>query len=248
MKLGKALAILIIAISLLGVSNLTNSEASVGMPECLSRLLHATSIDEDARGQIPTVTENHKAYVDASNIIYALEVKDLNYVLEHGSPAGRIYAAVLLKQSSKVGNNLSFDKLLADKDKVIYKSNDKVIHTTVAEVARSFIDKGAYENFSFAIFCKMISEPSSTTKETNRESRVAVNDPRSENMIKIARKSLVGKVTIPKDTKVTVHTEERQVIVTFGEPPPHGVRGADYLARVVINSRTANVEQVLIGP
>ncbi len=143
---------------------MASAEQLEGMPECLNRIMHATSVDEDCRGQRVSATENHQAYVDASNMVYALKVEDLDHILKNGTPAGRIYAAVLLRQSSRVGNNLSFDKLLEDKSKVIYKSNDKVVNTTVSDIARSFKDKGAYENFSFSIFCKMITAPDKKTQ------------------------------------------------------------------------------------
>ena len=158
MKISKIFVSLSI-ITFIGVNNLTNAAPRNGIPECLNKLARATSVDEDNKAPSQNATENHKAYLDASGMVNALEVSDLEYVLKEGIPAGRVYAAVLLKQSGKVGNNLSFDKLLGDNHEVIYKSSDKVIHTTVAKIARSFIDKGAYENFSFSIFCKLMAAP-----------------------------------------------------------------------------------------
>lgn len=125
------------------------------MPDCLKKLMKATSFDDDQKGESPDFTPNCKAYLEASNMIYALELSDLDYVLERGSPAGRIYAAVLIKQSGRAGDNLSFDKLLKDNATVSYQSGCKAMSTTVAEVAKSFIEKGKFFNFSFGIFCKM---------------------------------------------------------------------------------------------
>jgi hypothetical protein len=143
------------------------------MPDCLKNLMKATSFDDDQKGESPDFTPNYKAYLEASNMIYALELSDLDYVLERGSPAGRIYAAVLIKQSGRAGDNLSFDKLLKDNATVSYQSGCKVMSTTVAEVAKSFIEKGKFFNFSFGIFCKMtMAAPSASQGEQTISSGV----------------------------------------------------------------------------
>lgn len=125
------------------------------MPNSLRQLLTAQSFDDGIQGESPTRSQNFLAYLDASDKISSLEVSDLNYVLEHGTPAGKLYAAVLLKQSSKVGDNLSFDKLLNDHSKVDYKSGCRGLQTDVAEIAKSLKEKSSYHNFQFSMFCKM---------------------------------------------------------------------------------------------
>lgn len=54
-------------------------------------------------------------------------------------------------------------------------------------------------------------------------------------------------IKLEPDTKVTVEKSGDQYIVTFGEKPPPGVRGADYTARVYVNSKTGKVEKSLVG-
>jgi len=127
---------------------------ALALPDCLNKLLTTTSLDDDVPAA-KEMSENRKAYLDASNRVYALDVKDMDYVLQHGSPSGRVYAAVLLRSSTKVGNNLSFDKLLGDSAVLLYRSGDKITKTTVAEVAHDLATKGAYQNFSYSLFCVM---------------------------------------------------------------------------------------------
>jgi hypothetical protein len=69
--------------------------------------------------------------------------------------------------------------------------------------------------------------------------------------IEIARKAIVGKVKSDDDGPVTV-THERKlfrklVVVEFGLPDRPGVRGADFAARVTINAKSGEVEDIQAG-
>lgn len=125
------------------------------MPDCLKKLMEASSFDDDVRGESPRLSENYLAYQKASEILTDLSTDDLNQVLSHGSPAGRLYAAVLLTVQGRVGKNLTFEKLLADKSKVEYHSGCRGTSETVGEIARSLNDTGAYLNFKYSLFCKL---------------------------------------------------------------------------------------------
>lgn len=125
------------------------------LPACLRQLINASSFDDSQRGENPEVTSNYKAYQEASAMISGLETADLNLIMDRGSPAGKLYAAVLLKQSGRVGNNLSFERLVNDHSKVRYQSGCAVIETEVSEVAKSFIANNKYLNFQMSMFCKL---------------------------------------------------------------------------------------------
>lgn len=66
--------------------------------------------------------------------------------------------------------------------------------------------------------------------------------------VELAKKTVAGAIQIQSDTKVTVEKTNEQIVVTFGGPPPSGVRGADYDAKVIINPNTGKVEKWLVGP
>lgn len=124
------------------------------LPSSLKRLMQAASFDDGVPGE-GRRSENYAAYAEASSQVNALEDKDLQYVLGHATPAGRIYAAVLLKESGRFGDNESFAKLLHDDAKVTYLSGCKGSQYQVKEIADAFIKNGSFHNFRFSMFCKL---------------------------------------------------------------------------------------------
>jgi hypothetical protein len=132
------------------------------LPDCLQTLLKAKTWNDGVRGEGPEISKNFLAYSDAVAILSKLRTEDLEYVLKSGTPAGRIYAAMLLKQSGR--DNQSFQKLLADKSTVDYVSGCKAMSAAVQDIARSFIDKGCYLNFSLTVFCTLQPPPKSATE------------------------------------------------------------------------------------
>ena len=135
----------------------TNEDAlkKENLPACLKDLMNASSFDDGQRGESPQVTPNYKAYQEASSQISGIETADLNLMMDRGTPAGKLYAAVLLKESGRVGNNLSFERLVNDHSKVRYQSGCKVFESEVSEIAKSFIENGKYMNFTTSMFCKL---------------------------------------------------------------------------------------------
>lgn len=78
------------------------------------------------------------------------------WLLKTGTPAGRLYGAVLLWQSGRVGPNQSFALLATDKSAVAYQNGCKVIQTTVGEIATSLMDKQSFPGFQVgSAFCKL---------------------------------------------------------------------------------------------
>lgn len=127
---------------------------ALAMPPSLKALSHATTFDDCSAGESKT-SSNFKSYTAACDQIQALETNDLQYLLGHATPAGRLYAAVLLKQSGRVGDNESFAKLLTDNATVVYR--DGCIGTTykVKDIASAFIKNGSFNNFKFSQYCKL---------------------------------------------------------------------------------------------
>ncbi len=124
------------------------------LPASLTALLTATTFDDGVRGD-GDQSVNFRNYALASDQIQALETSDLQYLLTHASPAGRLYAAVLLKQSGRVGDNECFAKLLGDNATVTYLSGCVGSTYKVKEIADSFIKNGCFNNFKFSQYCKL---------------------------------------------------------------------------------------------
>lgn len=105
-----------------------------------------------------------KAYAEASGSAGQLETDDLNWLLKSGTPAGRIYAAVLLWQTGRIGPNLSYDLLAKDSATVEFQDGCKVIGTTVKEVAQSLKEQNRFMNFQVgSMFCKLVAKSPAAT-------------------------------------------------------------------------------------
>ncbi len=128
--------------------------SSASLPESLQRLLSADRFEDSVRGESPDLPKNYASYLAAAKLIPNLDVDNLLYVRDHALPAGRIYAAILLKQSGK-SDTESFGKLLQDKAPVTYLSGCKGMPATVSEIAQSFADAGRFHNFTLVTYCTM---------------------------------------------------------------------------------------------
>lgn len=97
-----------------------------------------------------------KAYVDATGRVASFETDDLNWLLQHGTPAGRLYGAILLWQTGRIGPNLSYEKLINDDSEVEYQSGCEVSKASVKGIAQSLMDSGKFMDFQTGSqFCKL---------------------------------------------------------------------------------------------
>ncbi len=165
------------------------------LPPCLQRLKGATSFEDGIPGESgPSL--NQTAYAKASGMISGLETAHLEYLRDHGTPAGRLYGAVLLKASSRVGNDQSFGKLLLDDSKVLYHSGCKGMEFSVSEIARAFIDTGHFMNFRFSLFCKLTA-PAGSSTVTPRELDEAVAQLMSSHAVEKFQKGDSNQPAVP---------------------------------------------------
>ncbi len=135
--------------------NAIKEKSMTHRPDCITKLSQAKSFDDGVQGESNTPSPNHAAYAEASGMIQGIESSDLQWLLANGSPAGRIYGAILMKESSRFGNDDSFGKLIKDTSKVTFRSGCESFQTTVGEVCRKFISDGHYLGFKFSMFCKL---------------------------------------------------------------------------------------------
>jgi len=138
----------------------------------LKALMDATTFDDGVAAETGLRT-NYKNYAAAVDQIQALETKDLQTLLTRGSPAGRLYAAVLLKQSNRVGNDDSFGKLLNDNADVTYLSGCKGSNYKVKEIATAFIKDGSFHNFKFSLYCKLKTPVASSSDPVSSDKQIA---------------------------------------------------------------------------
>lgn len=136
-------------------SNAGSAANSMKKPDCILTLSKADKFYGPTPGESGP-SETQRAYREATGMAGQFETDDLNWLLKNGTPAGRIYGAVLLWQSGRVGPNLSYALLVNDKSKVDYQDGCKVIGVTVNEIAQSLMEKQSYMNFQVgSMFCKL---------------------------------------------------------------------------------------------
>ncbi len=124
-------------------------------PACFTKLIQATSFDYSTLGESGKLSPNWQAFIDAKVITPRLpdEAEDL---IKNGTPAGRLYGAILLYESSKAGHATTFEKLKSDNAAVVYRSGCEKESTTVAKIAKSFIENNAYNDFKLNINCELL--------------------------------------------------------------------------------------------
>ena len=66
--------------------------------------------------------------------------------------------------------------------------------------------------------------------------------------IEIARRAIVGKVSLQEDAPIRVQRRRSRYTITFIHINAPGVRGPDYDARVTIDARTGEVYEILGAP
>lgn len=153
-----AVVVSIVIAQLLGHALASDDSAAKGLPECLKKLHHATSFDDQVAGESGP-RPNFLAYAQAREKIAGIEIADLEWLQARASPAGRLYSALLMKESGKVSDEQAFGRLLKDGAKVEYFSGCKGMETTVGEVADRFLKEGHFMNFRPSIFCKLKASP-----------------------------------------------------------------------------------------
>lgn len=125
------------------------------LPHCLHELMKASEFSDNVRGEAPDLRAGYKAYYDGAGRLPEISVNHLKYVLQHATPAGKLYAAILLSQTKAMSNEQCYAGLLEDKSKVNYASGCEVFTTDVATIAKSLKASGKYLGFQPVYFCSV---------------------------------------------------------------------------------------------
>src|SRR5262249_36261161 len=107
-------------------------------PEFLEKLSKAEHLDDSAIGYAAQRSDTFKAFEQA--LSSGSEIRaDLYRLVEEASPAGRIYAAILISQFDKEAGNKVFEALKSDGATVNYRSGSLVEKRTVGELASDLL-------------------------------------------------------------------------------------------------------------
>lgn len=112
-------------------------------PQCLITLSAAPKLEDRQVGE-GSISKIYKAYEEAFNSSDSIKKEDYQWLLKNGSPAGKIYAAMLLRGTGMANDTESFGKLSKDESKIRFQSGCEVFEDTVCAIAKSFIKSGDY--------------------------------------------------------------------------------------------------------
>lgn len=110
----------------------------------------AKRFDDSVIGEAIDQSANFKAYKGLKES--DISVSKLEKLLQSATPAGKLYAAVLISDKSHERGLEAYKKLLTDNSDVDYKSGCKVCSFKVSEIAKSLMDTGKFINFKTSRF------------------------------------------------------------------------------------------------
>jgi hypothetical protein len=113
-------------------------QAGRNLPDYLATLKNAPQFDDSAVGAAAQRSDTFKAFAKAYAAGSALR-EDLEWLLRHASPAGRLYAALVLGKIDKNAGTKALESLKQDSDTVEYRSGSLLATRTVGELASDML-------------------------------------------------------------------------------------------------------------
>ena len=125
-----------------------DSQHQASAPDLLSRLEKVQSFDDSQRGERPGgFSPNYKIYQGLLHARPPVSLSKYSHLVDTGTPAVRLYAAMLIHAQDREAGRVAFKKLSTDKSPVSFVSGCCAIEVTVKEVAQDFLDHGHYMHF-----------------------------------------------------------------------------------------------------
>src|SRR5262249_36568312 len=108
------------------------------LPDYLETLRQAEHLDDSAIGYAAQRSPTFKAFQQALEQGSRIR-PDLDWLLKNSSPAGRIYAAILIGQIDKEAGRHALESLKSDQNNVSYRTGSLVETRTVADLAADLL-------------------------------------------------------------------------------------------------------------
>lgn len=129
------------------LTDLSELKSTHGIPDSLLRLSRANRLESDVVGEGAN-SASYAWYREASRVPrLRANGMELYWLLHHGTPAGRLYAAFLAMQLDPASGKRMFERLKEDTDKVDYQSGCEVMTYTVGAVAKDVLGEGKFADF-----------------------------------------------------------------------------------------------------
>lgn len=117
----------------------------------IKELANAKTLSDGVVGESPAANNSFTLYRELRSMTTSVQKSQLEWLRAKGSPAGRIYGAILLYELFAEPVSEAFKPLLADEADVIYQSGCDCIYVTVAEVATQLVSNQRYANFDISV-------------------------------------------------------------------------------------------------
>jgi hypothetical protein len=139
-----------------GTAQSVGQKMEKSLPSPLQKLIAAENFADAIQGESPTLKAEYLAYKEAASALPTFTKEQLEYLISHGTPAGRLYGAVLL--TSKIGpahKDQCYAPLLHDDTQVLYLSGCRGSMMKVKEIAKSLLETGKFINFHPLVYCSV---------------------------------------------------------------------------------------------
>ncbi|MDX2104782.1 MAG: hypothetical protein SFY67_00135 [Candidatus Melainabacteria bacterium] len=126
---------------------MSGNMVSMKLPDYLNYLLNASQFADHIRGEAPQDKPEWVAYTNAKANSSTIK-KELAYLVEKGTPAGKLYGACALMASDKKLGLEYLNKLKTNDSEVLYVSGCRGTNESLGRIAKSLVQSGKFLNFS----------------------------------------------------------------------------------------------------
>lgn len=130
-----------------------NSQGQKKMLPCLSVLMTTKIFADGVRGESPDLSPGYKAFLEAYGLLPKISNGDLQHLVKNATPAGKLYAAALLRVKGELPRSECYASLLSDQSSVDYQSGCRLTTAKVSEIAKQLLDSDKYLNFTPGVYC-----------------------------------------------------------------------------------------------
>lgn len=136
----EALLLVLLSLGITAMVNVSGAgQVEHNLPDYLEMIKKAETLDDSAVGYAAKKTKTFEAFEKALGEGSSIKA-EIEWLLNNSTPAGRLYAAILLNEiDSEAGHN-AFKKLLTDKAMVKYCTGSLFSDMAVSELAKELLE------------------------------------------------------------------------------------------------------------
>lgn len=130
---------IMVLVGTLFLGMVAGGQGATEKPAYIKTLSSAIQLDDSAVGFANQKTATFKAFAEAY-LAGASVRTELDWLLTHGSGAGKIYAAILIETLDKEAGKKAYEALKDDKTPINYRSGSLIEERTVGDLANGLLN------------------------------------------------------------------------------------------------------------